>query len=263
MEQLSMPVVFISHGAPFVAVEDGAYQRSLRAFAARWQPKAVLVISAHWETNLPPQITFQPRHSLIYDFSGFDEALYSIKYPAAGQPEVAAQTQEFLSKAGWAPKRTTTRGLDHGVWVPLRLMYPDANVPIVQLSLPRHLESRRLYSMGEALRPLTETGTMLLASGGITHNLMRIHPNARHQLVDNWAGNFDNWIWHRVQENDHDAILLYRTQEASALAVPEQWPEHFNVLLPALGAAGKGRQPDTVFQGFDLGNLSMRSFYWS
>ncbi len=258
-----MPVVFISHGAPFVATEDGEYQQALRTFASQWHPRAVLVVSAHWETDLPPQITFGPTHSLIYDFTGFDEALYSIKYPAPGQPEVANEVEMLLNKAGWAPKRTTIRGLDHGAWVPLLLMYPAADIPVVQLSLPRPLDPRKLYAMGEALCPLADDGIMLLASGGLVHNLRRIHPDARHRLMDTWAEEFDDWVWQRVQAHDHEALLQYRAQDAAALAVPSQWTEHFDVLFPALGAAGNGRPASPIFQGFDLGNLSMRSFYWS
>lgn len=263
MKQQAIPVVFISHGAPFVATEEGECQHALRAFASQWRPRAVLVISAHWETNLPPQITFGPKHSLIYDFTGFDEALYNIKYPAPGNPEVAAEVEALLNKADWAPKHTTTRGLDHGAWVPLLLMYPAADIPVVQLSLPHHLDPQQLHAMGEALCPLAEDGIMIMASGGVVHNLRRIHPDARHRLVDAWAKEFDDWVWQRVQDRDHEALLQYRTQEAAALAVPSQWTEHFDVLFPALGAAGKNRRASSIFQGFDLGNLSMRSFYWS
>lgn len=256
-----MPVVFVSHGAPLVGAEQGPYQAALAGFGRRLHPKAVVVLSAHWESDLPIQITHTERNSLIYDFSGFPEELYRLKHDAPGAPDVAELVQRLLNKAGHRTQFVSRRGLDHGAWIPLRLMFPAADVPVLQISLPSALEPARLYALGEALSQLPQDNILFLGSGGVVHNLARIYFEDRAHAPDDWAASFDKWVWDQVQTGSHAALLDYRSQGRSAdLAVPPHAREHFAPLWTTLGVAGSKAKPLSVFEGFDFGNLSMRCF---
>lgn len=260
MQTQTMPAVFVSHGAPLVAMERGAYQDALRKFGAGVRPSGIVVISAHWEASLPVRISFMERHTTMYDFRGFPPELYALKYEAPGSPAMAESIEGMLKAQGWATARETKRGLDHGAWAPLRLMYPSADVPVVQVSMPAGVGPERLYAMGEALRPVREEGWMVLGTGGIVHNLMVVNFDAREGIVDPWAGEFDQWVWERVQENDHQAIMAYRGQPNAELAVPTNDPGHFEALFVALGAGGAAAKVTPVYEGFTYANLSMRCF---
>lgn len=235
-----LPAIFVSHGSPMIALErDGEFARALRRFGAARRPRAVVVVSAHWQT---PDVRVTATPKLIYDFGGFPEKLYSIEYPAPGDGKLAAEIASTLGG------QVEERGFDHGTWVPLRFLYPEANVPVVQLSLPRTSHAK-LRQIGAALAPFEDV--LLVGSGGIVHNLRLLHWEDENAPVDEWARAFDEWTWENLGPGyDH------ATGPQATLAVPTT--EHMDPLYVVLGAAPAGKE--LVHAGFKHGNLSMRTF---
>jgi len=219
--------------------------------------RAILVVSAHWQAP-DLHITSWDHAPLIYDFGGFPSELYQIRYPAPGDPALAELIEGHLRAAGLPATLEPKRGLDHGAWVPLRLAWPDATIPVVELSLPA-VSPRALVALGEALRPLRRDGVLIAGSGGIVHNLRRVVLEDKDAPVEPWAAAFDDWVAARVHSRDIDALVDYRSQAPNAaLAVPSS--EHFDPIFVALGAAFPDEEPRDIFTGFQYGTLSMRSF---
>ncbi|MEZ4220257.1 MAG: class III extradiol ring-cleavage dioxygenase [Polyangiaceae bacterium] len=248
----TMPVLFLAHGAPTLALdaEKGA------PFAA-WgralpQPRALLVLSAHWTISGPTLGTTTSKQ-LVYDFYGFPEELYRVRYAAPGAPDAARRVAELFGSGGLP--RDESRGLDHGVWVPLVHMFPKADVPVLQLSLPIEESPSALFELGKRLAPLRREGILIAGSGNLTHNLRRIDPRATHPAP--WAEEFDKWCEETLNKADVDALVQFRTR---APAVRENHPtdEHFLPLLVAAGAAA-GEKARFPVEGFEYGNLSRRS----
>lgn len=252
------PVLFISHGSPAIALDRGEYGLALAAWASELpRPAALVVFSAHWEAAVPVRITSSERPRIVYDFGGFPEPLYQLQYACAGSPALAVEIAALLSGANIPATIDLVRGLDHGVWIPLRFLYPAANVPVVSVALPLPRTPRELIAIGAALAPLRERNVLLIGSGGIVHNLRRIVFDRIDAPVDEWAREFDNWVRDRLEDEDLDALADYRrTAPYAELAVPE--PEHFDPLFAVLGARGKAERPKHVYEGFQYGNLSMR-----
>ena len=251
------PVLFVSHGAPTVALETGPYAAALALFgAAHPRPRAVAVVSAHWTTDWVVGITNAERHRLIYDFGGFPEALYRLEYPAPGELQISARAAALLDAAGFRARLDSVRGLDHGAWIPLRLAWPAADVPVVQIALPE-VPAEALVRFGRALAPLRDEGVLLLASGGVVHNLSAVRFGDEGP-ADHWARAFDEWIADRLVARDEAALVRWRELAPYAeLAAPTT--EHFDPLLVAVGAGRPEDRLETVHQGFQHGNLSMRS----
>jgi 4,5-DOPA dioxygenase extradiol len=251
------PVLFVSHGAPTVALERGAYADALRAFAAAGRPRAVVVVSAHWTARRTLGVTASPRTRLLYDFTGFPRALYALQWPAPGAPDVAARVAALLGAAGFAASLDPARGLDHGAWVPLSLGWPAADVPVVQVALP-DAGAGTLLGLGAALAPLRDEGILLVASGGAVHNLGRVRLGEE-GAPDAWAARFDAWCAERVAALDAAGLERWRESAPDAfLAHPT--PEHFGPVLVAIGARAPGDRAVTLHEGIRYGNLSMRSF---
>jgi 4,5-DOPA dioxygenase extradiol len=254
-----MPVAFISHGSPMVAIETGLYQDALERFGREHRPAAVVVISAHWDTSDAVFITSAAKHQLIYDFGGFPAELYELKYAAAGDPELAGRIHGVLRDADVPSALDKGRGLDHGVWVPLRLIYPEADVPVVELSIPGTRSPAELFRIGELLSPLRSEGVLILGSGGIVHNLRRLDWRHRDGPAEQWALDFDRWFTAKLEAWDIDGLLSYQqTAPSAVLAVPTN--EHFHPVFVALGAAGGRGRIESIYEGFQYGTLSMRSF---
>ncbi len=256
------PVVFVSHGAPTVALDAGPYAASLRRFgdaltgAAR--PSAIAVVSAHWQARGPVGVTGAARPGTIHDFSGFPEPLYRLRYDVPGEPRRAARIATHLSGAGVPAVVSPTRGLDHGAWVPLRLALPDASIPVIQVALPA-LPPEALVGFGEALRPLRDEGVLLVASGGLVHNLGDLDLAHQDATPAAWAVDFDRWAWERAELQEREALVRWqRLAPGPARAHPSS--EHFDPLLVALGAAWPGERPETIFAGFAHATLSLRTF---
>lgn len=253
------PAVFISHGSPMVAIEKGPYQDALALYGREHRPAAVVVISAHWDSGNALRVNAAAKHHLIYDFGGFPKPLYEVQYPATGDPALAAHVAALLSGGGFSPVTETTRGLDHGVWVPLHLMYPAADVPVVEVSLPGAWSPEELFRLGALLTPLREQGTMILGSGGIVHNLGRLNWGAQPGDAETWAKGFDDWFASGIKARDTEALFRYaELQPAARWAAPTT--EHLHPVFTVLGAAGTSGEVKTIYEGFEFGTLSMRSF---
>jgi len=253
-----MPAVFVSHGSPMVALQYGPYQEALAEFGRTVKPRAIVAISAHWGSGTSISITGNERHATIHDFGGFPAALYELTYDAPGSPELAARIADLLRAGGWNAEVTQDRGLDHGVWIPLRLMYPAADIPVVELSIPLQFSPEELYKLGEALAPLRREGVLILGSGGIVHNLQMVRFEDIDHPVEAWAEEFDSWFRDAMQLNNlRDLFDFAKAAPHARLAVPTF--EHFAPVFPVLGA-GKSGTASTIYEGFEHGNLSMRSF---
>ena len=256
---MAFPALFVSHGAPSAALEDDSYTRALGAWArSRPRPRAVVVVSAHAEALGPVRVNTAPRPSLLYDFYGFPGPLYDLRYAAPGAPDLAREVAGAFAKAGLDPVEDALRGWDHGVWVPLRLLFPGADVPIVSVSLPVPRTEALLLSMGAALLPLRRKGVLILGSGGIVHNLHRLGSDDG-RAPEPWAVSFDAWVQDRVLALDRDGLSTYASAAPHAeLAVPTS--EHFDPVFFVLGALDRADRVESVYEGFRYGTLSLRSF---
>lgn len=239
-----LPSLFVSHGAPTFAVEPGRIGPALAALGRDLpRPKAVLLVSPHWMTP-QPRVTTAAMPETIHDFGGFDKALYEIRYPVSGHPELATQTVELLRDAGWDATADPRRGLDHGAWVPLLHLYPEADVPVFQVSLPTSLDADGAYRLGQALAPLAGQGVLIIGSGSLTHNLHEVFGGAEDVA---YATEFSGWIRDAVVEGDHGR-LRKALQSAPHARRAHPTTEHFLPLLVAAGAAESPR-PSTVIDG--------------
>lgn len=254
------PALFVSHGSPSVALQDDDYVRALRrAGESLLRPRAIVVLSAHFQKAAPVRVTAAERPGTIHDFIGFPAELHALTYPAPGSPSLAENIVTRLAEAGLPAVADPRRGLDHGAWIPLRLMYPDAGIPVVEVSFPPDLQPAALLRMGAALADLRREGILLAGSGGVVHNLLKVRFEDKAASVDPWARAFDAWVAERVAELDTKALLDYRDKAPhAALAVPTS--EHFDPLFFILGAAAGGDRIAPVYEGFQHGNLSMRTF---
>lgn len=248
-----LPVVFVSHGSPMLMVDrvDGADYRQWGAKLGK--PRALLIVSAHWETEDLCVGEITQHEKLIYDFGGFPEALYRVQYPAPGAPWLVDTVETLLErKLG-----QVDRGLDHGVYVPLIHMWPKADVPVLQLSLPRNLSDEGLYQLGKQLAPLREHGVLIIGAGALTHNLRAFDPqnNSRDPLP--WARVFDDWVGQVLMNGDTQSLINWR-KAAPEAKMNHPTAEHFTPLLIAAGA-GEGEAITFPTLGFTYGAFTRRS----
>jgi len=254
-----LPAAFLAHGSPMLAVEEDGVTAMLRRWGGSLRPRAIVVVSAHWEAPGPVRITAAERPTLIYDFSGFPPELYDLRYPSPGDPALAADLVKRLESAGVKAAPDGRHGLDHGAWVPIRHAFPAADLPMLEVSLPVPRSPELLAQLGMALAPLREAGVLLVGSGGIVHNLRRVRLDDKDAPVDSWAREFDTWVAGRIPSLDPVSLSGYRSEAPHAAeSVPTS--EHFDPLFFVLGAALPGDRPSTLVEGFQYGNLSMRSF---
>ena len=256
------PALFISHGAPTFALEPGLLGPALNTLGQQLSGaktvKAVLVVSPHWQTrNVSVMTTSVPE--TVHDFGGFPAVLYDLQYPVAGHPQLAAEVSRLLSQAGWAVGVDERRGLDHGAWVPLRHLLPNADIPVFQVSMPVDLDTASAFNLGKALAPIRESGVMIVASGSMTHNLYEFrHSGAAEQ---DYAIAFTHWIRQAVTSHDIEGLLDYR-QRAPHAQRAHPTEEHFLPLLIALGARSDGEAAQVIDGGVTNGVLSMESYAW-
>lgn len=254
-----LPTLFLSHGSPMHALEPGPVAAAWRAIAAELpRPRAVLIASAHWESSLP-MLSGGERLQTIHDFSGFPPALYQLRYDAEGAPALAQRSAAMLREAGFTPAVNACRGIDHGAWVPLRFMYPEADVPVVQLSVQTDLGTAHHLRLGEALAPLTEDGVLVIGSGHATHNLRDWSLHRRGGATLDYVPRFANWLHERLAAGDRDSLLTYRDlAPEAARAHPTE--EHFLPLYVALGAAGRDATVDRFYAAVEDGALAMDAY---
>lgn len=256
------PVLYISHGAPTFAIEPGVLGPQLQALGHMLSgAKAVLVVSPHWQTRGVKVMTTQ-HPDTVHDFGGFPSELYALRYPARGQPDTAQEAARLLTAAGFSTESDARRGLDHGAWVPLLHMLPDAQVPVFQVSMPISLTAAQAVDMGRALAPLRAQGVVIVGSGSMTHNLYEFRQLGTRP--EPYAQEFAAWVRAAVQADAVTPLIHYRTEAPHAVrAHPTE--EHFLPLLVAMGAQqGGGDARVQVLDGGGIahGALSMESYVW-
>lgn len=257
-----LPTLFISHGSPMLAVEPGRYGPAWRDMVAHLpRPDAILAVSAHWTTQ-EPALSTTARPDTIHDFGGFPAALYAIRYPAPGAPALALQTAELLQKAGLPVALSADRGLDHGAWVPLRQMYPAADIPVTQLSVQPGRDAAWHLRLGEALRPLRSRNVLIVATGSITHNLRDFDfDEYAADRAQDYVRAFQQWLHDALQKGDREALAQW-SQRAPQAQRAHPTPEHLLPLFVAYGAAGGGPVERAV-SGYSGGALAMDCYVFS
>lgn len=249
-----MPTLFVSHGSPTLILEDVPARAFLATLGEQVpRPKAIIAVSAHWNTDTPA-VSTAGRPETIHDFYGFPDALYRLHYDAPGAPELAARVAELTGAV-----RDPGYGLDHGAWVPAMLGWPEADIPIFQLSVQPHLGPAHHIALGRKLAPLRDEGVLILGSGSTTHNLRRLARGGQGAKPEPWAMAFDDWLADTLEKGDEAALADYR---ARAPYAREAHPtdEHFLPIHVAFGAAGEGAHGRALHRSFTLGNLSMASY---
>ncbi|RDY08237.1 4,5-DOPA dioxygenase extradiol, partial [Mucuna pruriens] len=251
---------YISHGSPMLAIDD-----SIPAwkFLKSWKevfpqkPSAILVISGHWDTDVPT-VNVVDHNETIYDFYGFPKPMYKLKYPAPGAPHVAKRVKELVQASGLSRvNEDRKRGLDHGTWVPLMLMYPEADIPVCQLSVSSDRDGTYHYNLGKALAPLKDEGVLIIGSGSAIHNLRAIGP--RGSPAAPWALEFDSWLKNSLIQGRYEEVNQF-DEKAPHAKLAHPWPDHFFPLHVAMGAAGENSKAKLVHDSWDGGSISYASF---
>ncbi|MEB3357371.1 MAG: class III extradiol ring-cleavage dioxygenase [Synechococcales bacterium] len=253
----SLPSLFLSHGAPDLPLRREAVTQFLRSLHRQFpKPQSILVISAHWSTELP-LVSAATQPQTIYDFAGFPQQLYQLTYPAPGAPELAQRVVGLLTQAGIACATHPSRGFDHGTWTPLLLAYPDADVPVTQLSIQASRGPAHHWKLGQALASLRHEGVLIIGSGSATHNLFAL--NSPSASPPAWVTEFDEWLAGAIAQGDYPALLNYR-QLAPHAQKNHPTEEHLLPLFVAMGAAGEGAKGIRLHQSYTYGVLSMAAF---
>jgi len=252
-----MPVLFVGHGSPMNVIEDNRWSQNFSALRTLVPPpKAILAVSAHWYVD-GTYVTAQANPRTIHDFSGFPKALYEIEYPAPGQRQLASRIRNLLG----AERATlsTEWGLDHGTWSVLRWMFPQADVPVVQVSIDRRLPPRKHFELGRAIADLRDEGVLILGSGNIVHNLRDAFQRLRTGTAGtpDWAQRFDAAVAETVTQQDTNRLVRLVADDDGPTAHPTL--DHWLPLLYAVGASDRDDAVSFPIDGFDLGSLSMRS----
>ncbi len=253
-----LPSLFVSHGAPLFAVDAGTTGPALTAWGATLPAdlRGIVIMSPHWMARSPAVMT-TPQPSTWHDFGGFPPALYQLNYPAPGSPALGLEVIAALQEAGISAKPDDTRPLDHGTWVPLMHLLPQAKVPVVQVALPMGYGPREVYAMGAALASLRAQGVLVMGSGSMTHNLAEFFGGERE--VAPYVTEFSRWIEDKLSSGNLDALLAYRAQAPHASrAHPSE--DHFLPLFFALGAAGPDARPDYLSREVMYSMLAMDAF---
>lgn len=255
------PVLFISHGAPSMVLEDTPATHYLKGLGQTFaRPTEILCISAHWET-LSPTVSAHPAPATLHDFYGFDEALYRLRYPAPGASALAEQVQQRLANHGLPASMDTRRGLDHGAWAPLMLIYPEADIPVTQLSVQPAATPEHHYALGQSLAMLREQGVLIIASGSATHNLRDFGAYQQDAAPADYALAFNEWLNEAISAGHTQDLLDYLHQAPNALH-NHPTPEHILPLFVALGAAAPNEPGRRIHSSFSYGFLSMDCFGW-
>ena len=254
-----LPTLFLSHGSPMHALSPGIVGDAWAALGRRIRrPDAVLIASAHWETSLP-MLTGNPKPETIHDFGGFPKSLFEITYPAPGAPALAAQAVALLKDAGITAGIDGCRGLDHGAWVPLRWMYPAADIPVVQLAVQPARGTAHHVALGRALAPLRDANVLIIGSGHTTHNLRDWMTQRARTEPMRYAVEFSRWLDTTLAARDEQALVDYRDRAPEA-ARAHPTEEHFLPLFVAYGAAGDDASLERVVDGYENGALARDSF---
>ena len=252
MKLQTLPGLFISHGSPMLAINPEQVGPALNRLSLNLpKPRAIIIMSAHWESNAL-EVSTGVRPETWHDFRGFPAELYDIRYPAAGQPELAEDILHRLAEAGIAAHANSTRPRDHGVWMPLLHMYPDADIPVVEISLPMTFSAEEIYQVGQTLAALREQQILLIGSGSITHNLRELSWHGESSAVPEWASTFRNAVVHALTHRQFDDVLDW--EKIPYMARNHPTIEHF---APLFFAMGTGDRFSIVHSSFSMGALGM------
>ncbi|MFW2490626.1 DODA-type extradiol aromatic ring-opening family dioxygenase [Clostridium chromiireducens] len=248
--------LFLAHGSPMMAIEEDDYTEFLNNLGTKFNPKAIVIFTSHWDNETLTISSIDSVYDTMYDFYGFPEELYQIKYPAKGSTEIASRVEEKLTNQGIKVNKDISRGLDHGAWTILKHLYPKADVPIVQVSINSNLSIQEQIKIGDALKTFGNDDILVIGSGNTVHNLRLVDFDA--VSIDSWAEEFDDWLINRLKENDFISLNNYSDNAPYAnLAVPT--PEHLVPLFIALGSSSL-LIPRVIFRSYELGNLSYLCF---
>lgn len=253
------PAIFVSHGSPTMPLERSAANAFLRQLGpSLGRPEAILVVSAHWDTDRPA-VSAAKNPETIHDFYGFPPELYRLRYPAPGAPKLAERAAGLLKAKGLQTDIDPGRGLDHGAWTSLMLMYPEADIPVAQFSIQSHLGPAHHVRLGEALRPLRDEGVMVFASGGATHNLRELSRQRGNPVPQPWTVEFNEWLADALLSRRTDDLVGYR-ERAPHAARNHPTDEHLIPLFVALGAGDPGGTTQRLHSSIDSGVISMDAY---
>jgi len=260
-KSLKMPVLFIGHGNPMNALYDNSFTQSLtrlgNEFIDKLRPKAILVVSAHWLSD-GTFVNVSPEPEIIYDFSGFPNELFQVKYPASGSPEYAHQVKKLIASV----EETEDWGIDHGSWTVLKHMFPKADIPVFQLSIDYEKPLKYHFDLAKQLKPLREKGVLIIGSGNIVHNIRLSFQGVREhgeEFVYDWVVEFDQWVKEKIESRDFKSLINYESAGTIAkLAVPTI--DHYVPMLYSLALAGKNENILFTHEEVTFGAMSMRCF---
>lgn len=248
-----MPALFLAHGSPMLAIEDTEYTAFLEQLATSLKPDAIVVFTAHWESETLTISSTDEIYETIYDFGGFPDELYAVQYRAKGSTRLAASLKSRFEQHGIPVRLNHTRGLDHGSWTLLHRLYPAADIPVVQISVNPFLPPKEQYRIGEALRGLGEDNILVIGSGVTVHNLRMVNWGA--SAPERWAVQFDDWLLDRIKERDLESLFDYeRLAPHARQAVPRA--EHFVPLFIAMGAGAAELNGSVIHRSYQYGTLS-------
>lgn len=253
------PALFVSHGSPTMPLEKSAANDFLRGLGATLgRPEAILMVSAHWDTERPA-VSGAQQPETIHDFYGFPPELYRLRYPAPGAPRLARRVAGLLGGQGYEVDIDPERGLDHGAWTPLILAYPEADIPVTQFSIQSHLGPAHHVKIGEALRPLRDEGVLIFASGGATHNLRELSRQRGNPVPQQWTAEFNEWLAEALLARRTAEVVDYRARAPHA-ARNHPTDEHLIPLYVALGAGAPGGTTQRLHSSIDSGVISMDAY---
>ncbi|MDE2364198.1 MAG: dioxygenase [Hyphomicrobiales bacterium] len=256
-----LPTLFVSHGSPNLILYESPARSFLAGLGASLaRPEAILVMSAHFETAAPVVVTNE-KPDMIYDFGGFEPELYTMRYDAPGSIPLAIEAAQLAQAAGIATQAATGRGFDHGTWIPLKLMYPDADIPVAQISVQPRMNGSHHAALGRALAPLREKGVLIVGSGSLTHNLRAYFQGryAEDAPAPDWVVGFDEWVREKAEGGDLDAISRYDSAGPFARENHPS-PEHFLPMPFAFGAAGEGARGERIHASHQGGVLMLDAY---
>lgn len=251
-----MRSLFLCHGAPDIVLEKNEYISLLKEMGSKSKPKAIIVFSAHWESKTTTIASVNGRYEMIYDFYGFQDDLYHMEYPVEGSPELAQRIQRIFSKNNIESLFDTTRGIDHGAWTILSMMYPKADIPVVQISINPFRPMEEQYRIGKALKHLEGEDILVIGSGSTVHNLGSLEPFAKQPR--DWAVAFDDWLIEKVQHRQMNELYAYQKLAPNVKqAVPRE--EHIVPMFIAMGC-GQLEQPRLLHRSYQYGTLTYLGF---
>lgn len=252
-----LPSLFVAHGAPLLAIENNNYTKFLKKLANDLpRPQTIILFSAHWESNVQ-KVSCVDEYSTIYDFGNFAEELYRIEYPAKGNRKLVKEIEALFKQQGISYEVDTKRGLDHGAWVVLKLMYPNVDIPVISMSVNPNLSADKQYEIGKVLSDLKKQNVLIMASGGTVHNLRAVNFSKDNGEAEDWALEFDMWLEDQLKKWNFSSLCRYESiAPFSQIAVPPHGNEHFIPIFYAMGAANDHQTASLLHRSYRYGNLS-------